>query len=112
MKIDAQDITPVVAPVSYSLLDLLQHLMVDPNNLALLYRAQKQYCTVLSLAQRGFAICERALIPSHWQLGRSLNTRAELYYAQGQYMQVYGLHHPEVAICLNNLAKLYNQQGR
>ena len=55
------------------------------NNLALLYKTQRDYAKAEPLYKRSLAIREKALGPDHPSVATSLNNLALLYDTQGEY---------------------------
>jgi tetratricopeptide (TPR) repeat protein/CHAT domain-containing protein len=94
--------------------------------LGIFYGRQRRYAEAEPLYLRSLAIREKALGPSHPDVGASLNRLAQFYRARGRYAEaeplykraltIYekalGLEHPWVGTSLNDLAGLYRAQGR
>jgi len=91
------------------------------NNLADLYRGQREYAQAEPLYQRSLSIREKALGPNHPDVASTLNSLAELYIAQGKYAaaepllkralaiweKALGPDHPNLAISLEISLKDY-----
>jgi tetratricopeptide (TPR) repeat protein len=95
------------------------------NNLALLYRAEGRYADAELLYERGLTIAEKALGPSHPNVGSataspgSIRLRAGWRKAEQLLRRAltiaekaFGPDHPDVGADLNNPAELYRIQGR
>jgi tetratricopeptide (TPR) repeat protein len=96
------------------------------NNLAELYRSQKQFAEAEPLFIRALAIREKVISLEHPDTAMSLNNLGGLYYSQGKYMEAeslfiralavneksLGSEHWFTAVNLNNLARLYLAQGK
>ncbi|HJY84662.1 MAG TPA: CHAT domain-containing protein, partial [Candidatus Binatia bacterium] len=95
------------------------------NNLAELYREQREYGRAEPLFRQALTIWEKRLGPEHPTVATALNNLATLYREQGEYgraeplfqraltiwQKSLGPAHPNVATALHNLATLYREQG-
>src|SRR5215472_9425352 len=68
------------------------------DNLAEVYRAERNYPEAEQLYQRSLAIREQALGPEHVDVADSLNGLAEIYYAQKKYAEAEQLYQRALAI--------------